>query len=83
MQINGINILAPHELPFPMSFRLKYDINNLIMAIATQDKDLDAYLDEVHGSARELSEENDEWVYSYYVKCGWKKDAEIVGGEGD
>lgn len=37
------------------------------------DRDLDCYLDEVHGCARMLDEEKDRQVYEYYCSGGWIK----------
>lgn len=65
------NIAKPEDLPFHVPKMLADDINALIEALERDDRDLDAYLDEVHGSARCLSEENDMRVRRYYVDFGW------------
>lgn len=68
-------ILRPYELPFKVSEQLANDINALIAALERNDTmNLDCYLDEVQGSARDVSEENDAWIRNYYVRYGWRND---------
>lgn len=76
--MNVSSILRPDELPFKVSEQLANDINNLIAALEREDYlNLDGYLDEVQGSARELSEEDDMRVRRYYVQYGWRKGRDI------
>lgn len=61
-------ILRPEELPFHCQEHLVIAINELIDALGRDDKlSLDACLDEVEGSARGVSEENDAWIRSYFI----------------
>ncbi len=66
-------ILRPHELPFAVPEFLAHDINELIAALERDDINLDAYLDEVDGSARGVRAERDDWIRQYYVNFGWRK----------
>ena len=66
-------ILRPHELPFAVPEFLAHDINELIAALERDDVNLDAYLDEVDGSARGVRSEQDDWLRQYYVNFGWRK----------
>lgn len=65
------NILRPHELPFAVPKDLANSINGLIGALERDDRMLDAYLMDVEGAARQVSEENDAWIRAYYVEGGW------------
>lgn len=71
MDVSGI--LKPEELPFSVPQFLADDINDLIEAWETDSDLVPFLLDEVEGSARGVSEENDRWIRSYYVHYGWKK----------
>lgn len=66
-------ILKPEELHFTVPPVLASSINELINALERDDINLDCYLDEVQGSAREVSEEHDDWIRRYYVEFGWMK----------
>lgn len=66
-------ILRPHELPFAVPEFLAHDINELIAALERDDVNLDAYFDEVDGSARGVRSEQDDWIRQYYVNFGWRK----------
>ena len=66
-------ILRPHELPFAVPEFLAHDINELIAALERDDVNLDAYPDEVDGSARGVRSEQDDWIRQYYVNFGWRK----------
>lgn len=69
------SILRPEQLPFDVPPDLELAINELIEALERDDfLALDCYLDEVHGSARSVSEENDAWVRDYYVNWGWRRE---------
>ena len=58
--MNTKGILRPDELPFECPLDLEIAINNLIDAWERDDDlNLDCYTDEVQGSARSVSEEND------------------------
>ena len=72
--MNIDRILRPEQLPFYVPDFLATSINNLIDALERDDKDLDAYLDEVLGSARGVREEHDAWLRAYYVRWGWMKE---------
>jgi hypothetical protein len=67
------SIMRPNELPFEVPYDLERAINELIDALEREDMALGMYLDEVEGSARMVSEENDDWIRQYYVKWGWRK----------
>lgn len=68
-------ILRPEQLPFSVPEYLAADINALIAALERDDDlNLDCYLNEVQGSARGVSEENDAWIRQYYVQFGWMND---------
>lgn len=70
-------MLKPEELPFPVSEQLASDINALREAYACDSEDLDAYLDEVEGSARDCrTDEEDMWIRRYYVLGDWMKSNE-------
>ena len=72
--MNVDTILRPHELHFHVPPQLAKDINNLIAALERDDDlNLDCYLNEVEGSAREVSEEHDDWLRNYYCYWGWMK----------
>lgn len=73
--MNTKGILRPDELPFECPELLANDINSLLAAMERDDINLDCYMDEVQGSAREVSEENDAWVCEYYLYGGWRKDS--------
>lgn len=73
--MNTKGILRPDELPFECPELLANDINALLAAMERDDINLDCYMDEVQGSAREVSEENDAWVCEYYLYGGWRKDS--------
>ncbi len=66
-------MISPEELPFEVSEQLANDITALREAFERDDINLDAYLDEVEGSARELREEDDMRIRRYYVLGGWKR----------
>lgn len=71
-EMDTSTILRPEQLPFDVDEQLAHDINGLITAIENDDwMTVDAWQDEVHGSARGLSEENDAWVRWYYSDNGW------------
>lgn len=68
-------ILRPEQLPFEVPLDLKIAIEELLDALETDDEiNLDCYLDEVQAAARDVSEDNDDWIRKYYVEFGWKKD---------
>lgn len=74
--MNTKGILRPDELPFECPLDLEIAINNLIDAWERDDDlNLDCHMDEVQGSARSVSEENDTWVCEYYLYGGWRKDS--------
>lgn len=73
-EMNVSKILRPDELPFDCPPDLELAINELIAALERDERlNLDCYLDEVQGSARSVSEENDRWICDYYVYGGWKR----------
>lgn len=67
------HIARPEDLPFEVPKMLSDDIHALIAAIERDDRMLDCYIDEVEGSARCLSEENDMRVRRYYCRNGWRQ----------
>lgn len=73
--MNTKGILRPNELPFECPLDLEIAINDLIAVWERDERlNLDCYMDEVQGSARSVSEENDEWVCNYYLYGGCWKD---------
>lgn len=73
--MNTKGILRPNELPFKVPPDLEFAINELLAAWERdEERDLDCYLDEVQGSARSVSEDNDRWICNYYLLGGWRKD---------
>jgi len=66
-------ILRPKELHFHVPLDLAESINDLIAALEREDKDIDMYLDDLEGAARQVSEEHGRWINDYYVEYGWMK----------
>ncbi|OUO95539.1 hypothetical protein B5F41_05810 [Gordonibacter sp. An232A] len=65
-------ILRPHELPFAVTDDVRDRINDLLDAMERDDtRNIDCYYDELEGSARDLSQENDMWIRRYYLEGGW------------
>ena len=67
--------MSPEELPFQVSPFLSEAINDYREALATGADELDVAdaLDRIESCARDQSEEEDAWVYDYYVRGSWRK----------
>ena len=72
MDVSGM--LRPEQLDFEVPEELSHAIDELIAALARDDRtNLDCYLDEVQGAARSVPEDDDAWVRWYYCDFGWRK----------
>lgn len=63
----------PDELPFPVTENVAMEIDALIDAFARDDINLDCYMDELHGTLRELDPDEDRWCRWHYIEGGWKR----------
>ena len=72
MNVRGMRGSA--DWSFPMPAELAADIDALVDAMRRDDAMLDCCMDQVEGSARMVSEEEDSQIYDYYLRGGWHAD---------
>lgn len=73
MNVKGIK--KPEDLPFFVPDALAQAIDDLLQAMKEDNwLMLDGYQDEVEGTARMVSEENERWVNWYYLGGGYRAD---------
>lgn len=69
-----LGIKRPEDLPFPVPEDLANAITGLLAAMERDDLFIGDYMDDVQGASRLLPDDEDMWVYDYYLRGGWHKD---------
>lgn len=64
--------LTSKDLPFRMTEEVATEIDELVAAIKRRDPLTDCYMDELHGSARDVSADAEIWIHRYYLQGYWK-----------
>lgn len=64
--------LRSKDLPFDFYGDVAYWIDAVVDGYENEDKNLDAILDELHGSGRYLDPEAERWVQHYYLHGYWR-----------
>ena len=72
--INGFKIKEPEDWNFQIPEDSSQCILDLIEAWVRNDPNTDCYMDELHGTLRELPEEKDNLLHRYYLNGGWLHD---------
>ena len=67
--------MAPEDLPFQVNDLLTESINDYRAALANNLDELEVVdaLDRIESDARSLPEDQDAWVFNYYVRGAWRK----------
>lgn len=69
--IKGYEIKEPEDWGFEVPADSSQCIRDFLDAWESDDHLLDCYMDELHGTLRELSEDKDDLLHKYYLNGGW------------
>lgn len=72
--INGYKIKEPEDWGFEVPSDSAQCIRDLLDAWSTNDCNTDCFMDELHGTLRELPEDKDALLHHYYLNGGWLHD---------
>lgn len=69
--IKGLKIKEPEDWDFEVPADSSQCIRDFLDAWERDDRMTDCYMDELHGTLRELPVEKDDLLHRYYLNGGW------------